>query len=47
VYRGPRVAAIIATERVRPLGPRYSQFEEWKALEYRVVAPPSDENWTR
>jgi hypothetical protein len=44
--RGPRFAALIATERVRPLNVGNS-YDEWKSLEFRHLTPPSDEDWHR
>ena len=46
-FRGPRVATVIAAERVRAIWPSDSKFEEWKSLEFRDVKPPSDEHWNR
>jgi hypothetical protein len=43
-YRGPRFAALIATERV-PNVNIGDPVEEWKSLEFRHLTPPSDEDW--
>jgi hypothetical protein len=45
-YRGPRFAALIATERV-PTVHLCDSFEERKSLEFRHLTPPSDEDWYR
>lgn len=47
IYRGPRVAAIIATEWARPIRLGDPTFEEWASLEFRHPTPPSDEDWYR
>jgi hypothetical protein len=45
--RSPRTAANIAAEHMRPVWPSDSKLEEWKALEFRQLKPPSDEDWNR
>jgi hypothetical protein len=40
-----RIAAIIAGERERPAWLNDPKLEEWTALEFRHVKPPSDEDW--
>ncbi|MGC2174656.1 MAG: hypothetical protein WA614_04245 [Acidimicrobiales bacterium] len=44
-YRGPRFAALIATERVPTM--HSDSLAEWKSLEFRNRTRPSDEDWYR
>lgn len=42
--RGALIATPLALERARPVWPSDSQLEEWKALEFRQLKPPSGED---
>ncbi len=45
-HRGPRLAALIATEHAPDLRVG-DPFDEWRSLEFRHLTPPSDEGLYR
>jgi hypothetical protein len=47
MHRGPRETTTLSSGPTRPARLNDVQLEEWKALEFRHLKPPSGEDWNR